>query len=223
MAELRGRRRARTTGEREVGDTAGGTHRLDGEALLQALQAIPEGLAAAEEDRHECEVHVVDQVGGEELADGGRAAADAHVQAARGVPGGRKGLLRAGVDEVEGRAALHLDRGPDVMGEHEGGGTERRLLAPPALPVLVSPRAALVAELVAAHDLRADARPPAAREGVVDAGAPALLAGHGAERAGGEEPLVQPGAGVAEGGFQALAVAGAEAVERNGEVVNANE
>src|SRR5579859_3527063 len=133
MAELRGRRRARTTGEREVGDTAGGTHRLDGEALLQALQAIPEGLAAAEEDRHECDVHVVDQVGGEELADGGRAAADADVEPARRLPGRRERPRRAGVDEVEGGAALHLDRGPDVMGEHEDRGAERRLLAPPAL------------------------------------------------------------------------------------------
>ena len=123
-------------------------------------------------------MHVVDQAGGEELADGGRAAADADVKATRGLLGRRERLRRAGVDEVEGGAALHLDRGPDVMGEHENGGMERRLLAPPALPLLVGPRSALRAELVAPHDLHADARPPAAREGVVDAGAPALLALH---------------------------------------------
>jgi hypothetical protein len=40
-----------------VGDAAGGAHLLDGEALLQALQAVPERLAAAEEDRHERDVH----------------------------------------------------------------------------------------------------------------------------------------------------------------------
>jgi hypothetical protein len=56
---------------------------------------------------------------------------------------------------------------------------ERRLLAPPALPLLIGPRPALRAELVAPHDLDADARPPVAREGVVDAGAAALLALHG--------------------------------------------
>src|ERR1700723_2087159 len=175
------RRQARarlTTGERDVGDAAGGAHRLDGEALLQAPQAVPGGLAAAEEDRHERDVHVVDQVGGEELADGSWAAADADVEAARRLPGRRKRLRRAVVDEVEGGAALHLDRGPDVMGEHEDGGMERRLLAPPALPLLVGPRPALRAELVAPHDLRADARPPVAREGIVDAGAPAVLALH---------------------------------------------
>src|SRR5580698_5286544 len=52
-----------TTGERDVGDAAGRAHRLDGEALLQALQAVPDGLAAAEEDRNERDVHVVDQPG----------------------------------------------------------------------------------------------------------------------------------------------------------------
>src|SRR5579864_1206028 len=165
-----------TAGKREVGDAAGGAHRLDGEAVLQSLQAVPEGLAAAEEDRHDHDVHVVDQAGGEELADGGRAAADADVEAARGLLGRRKRLRRAGVDEAEGGAALHLDRGPDVMGEHEDGGMERRFLAPPALPLLAGPRSALRAELVAPHDLHADARPPVAREGVVDAGAPAFLA-----------------------------------------------
>src|SRR4029077_1978332 len=119
-----------------------------------------------------------DQARREELADGGRAAADADVEATRGLLGRRERLRRAGVDEVEGGAALHLDRAPDVMGEHKNGGMERRLLAPPALPLLVGPRSALRAELVAPHDLHADARPPVAGEGVVDAGAPALPALH---------------------------------------------
>jgi NADH:ubiquinone reductase (H+-translocating) len=173
--------RLRMAGEGDVGDSARGAHRLDGEALLQALQASPDRLTAAEEDGHLHDVHVVDQVGGEELADGSRAAADADVEAARGAPGGRERVGRAGLDEVEGRAALHLDRGPGVMGQHEDGGVERRLLPPPALPLLIGPRAALRAELVAAHDLRADARAPGAREGVVGGRAPAGLAKHRAE------------------------------------------
>src|SRR5581483_418559 len=209
-----------TTGERDVGDAAGGAHRLDGEALLQALQAVPERLAAAEDDRHDHDVHVVDQAGGEELADGGRAAADADVQAARYLLGRRKRLRRAGVDEVEGGAALHLDRGPEVMGEHEDGGMERRLLAPPAPPLLIGPRSALRAELIAPHDLRADARPPVAREGVVDAGAPAFLARHGVKRTGTGEPSHQPVAGMPEGCLRALAGTGAEAIERDGHVVH---
>src|SRR6202021_3499867 len=114
----------------------------------------------------------VAQAGGEELGAGGGAPADTDVESARRLPGRRKRPRRAGVDEVEGGAALHLDRGPDVMGEHEDGGMERRLLAPPALPLLVGPRPALRAELVAPHDLHADARPPVARGGIVDGGAP---------------------------------------------------
>src|SRR6185437_8607289 len=73
--------RLRTAGEGDVGDSAaGGAHRLDGEALLHALQASPHRLAAAEEDGHLHDVHVVDQVGGEELPDGGGAAANADVE-----------------------------------------------------------------------------------------------------------------------------------------------
>ena len=72
-----------TTGEGDVGDAAGGAHRLNAEALLQALQPVPEGLAAAKDDRHHRDVQVIDQVGGEELADRGRATADADVEAAR--------------------------------------------------------------------------------------------------------------------------------------------
>ena len=53
------------------------------EPLLQALEPVPEPLAAAEHDRDDDDVQVVDQVGGEELADRRRAAADPDVEAAR--------------------------------------------------------------------------------------------------------------------------------------------
>jgi hypothetical protein len=108
------------------------------------------------------------------------------------------------------------------MGEHEDGGMERRLLTPPALPLLVGPRSALRAELIASHDLRADARSPGAREGVVDADAPARLALHGVKCAGVHEPPHQPDAGVPEGRLEALVGSGTEAIERDGHVVNAN-
>src|SRR4029077_1249363 len=74
--------------------------------------------------------------------------------------------------------------------------------------------------LAPSHDLRADALAPGAGEGVVDAGAAAGLALHGAERAGREEPLVQPGSRVPERGVQALALAGAEPIQRHREIVH---
>src|SRR5262252_2010209 len=67
-------------GEGEMSDAAGGADRLDAEALVEALQPIPEPLPAPEDDRHHRDVHVVDQVGGEELADGGWPSADADVE-----------------------------------------------------------------------------------------------------------------------------------------------
>ena len=62
-----------------------------------------------------------------------------------------------------------------------------------------------------------------AGEGIVDAPATAGLADHRAPEPGGEHPLVQPLAGVAKGFLVALPFAGAEAVERDGEVVDAGE
>ena len=70
---------------------------------------------------------------------------------------GVQGLGGGGVDEVERRPALHLDRGPGVMAEHEYGGMKRRVVSPPALPLFVRPRSALGSELIPAHDLDTDA------------------------------------------------------------------
>src|SRR5580700_12243940 len=86
-------------GECQVGDAARGADRLDVEALLEALGTVPQPLPSPQDDGHQPDVHVVDQVGGQELADGGRAAADADVEAARGLAGGCQRFGRAGVDE----------------------------------------------------------------------------------------------------------------------------
>jgi hypothetical protein len=61
------------------------------------------------------------------------------------------------------------------------------------------------------------------RESVVDAAAAAGLAAHLAPPPGGEHPFVQPLAGVAERCVEALRLAGAETVERDGEVLDEDE
>ena len=38
-------------------------------ALLQPFLAVPQAFAAPEDDGHDGDVHVIDQVGGQELAD----------------------------------------------------------------------------------------------------------------------------------------------------------
>src|SRR5215207_10177817 len=173
-------------------DSAGRGGGLDLVILLEALQSVPEAYAATEQDRDHHRVHVVDETGSKEVADRGGTSADAYVLAARSLAGRLERLGGRGVDEVEGRAALHLDRRARVVGEDEDRGVERRVGTPGALPVRVLVPAG-VAELAGAHDLGADARVVLLDEGVVDAAAAA-----GLPPAGGEHPLVQPLPGVTE-------------------------
>jgi hypothetical protein len=62
------RLRVLAAGECQMGDPARAADRFHAEALFQSLQPAPEWLSAAEDDRHHRDVHVIDQIGGEELA-----------------------------------------------------------------------------------------------------------------------------------------------------------
>ena len=108
------------------------------------------------------------------------------------------------------------------MGEDEDRPVERWVGTPPALPLRV-PVPSGVAELPGTHDLGADPGVVQPREGVVEAAGAAGLADHPAPPPGREHPSVQPLAGVAERCVAALRFAGAEAVERDREVVDADE
>jgi hypothetical protein len=132
----------------------------------------------------------------------------------------RKRLGGAGVEEVKRGTAVHLDGGPGMVGENKDRGVERRVVSPPSVPLLVRPGSVVRAELAPPHDLGADARGPSAGESVVDAGAAAGLALHGAEGTGREEPLVQPGSRMPKRGIQALPLTGAEPIQRHREVVH---
>jgi hypothetical protein len=158
-------------------------------------------------------MHLIDQVRGEELADRRWSSADAHVKVTSQLACELESLGWSYVDEVERRPALHLEHGPDVVSEHHDGRVERRVVAPPALPLLVCPGAALMPELVTPHDLRTDTRSPLGGEGIVDAPSSTWLPLHGAEGPRRKKPLVQPVAGVPEGGFKTLPFAGAETIE----------
>ena len=107
-----------------------------------------------------------------------------------------------------------------MMGEDEHRGVKRRVVPPPALPLVVCPGAALRPELIPAHDLRANARPPGAGKRIIHAAAAAGLALHGMEATGGEQPFVQPGTRMPERGIHALPLAGAKPVQRHREVVH---
>jgi hypothetical protein len=77
-------------------------------------------------------VQIVDQVGGQEFADGGRAAADPDIGTSGGLARLRKRLGGAGVEEVKRGTAVHPDRGPQMVGEDKDGDAERRVVSPPA-------------------------------------------------------------------------------------------
>src|SRR4029453_11557851 len=70
--------------------------------------------------------------GGREGGGGGWPPPDASVLAARRVAGRLERLCRRRVEEVEGRAALHLDRRGGVVGEDEYRGVGGGLVTPTA-------------------------------------------------------------------------------------------
>src|SRR3954451_20378349 len=88
---------------------------LDIEPTIEVLEPVPQAFSTSEDDRYDGDVHLVDQVGGKELADRRHASADAHVEITRQLAGPVKGFGSALVDEVERRPALHLEDRPDVM------------------------------------------------------------------------------------------------------------
>src|SRR5437764_5584213 len=194
-------------GEGQVGDAAGAGHSLYPEALFERVEAIPQPFTAAQHDGHHDDVQVVHQVSGQEGADGSWAAADPAVQPGCGLPRLLQGLGGAGAGEVERGAALHLQRWPGMVGEDEHRGVKRRVVSPPARPLLVWPGAALRPELIAAHDLRADARPPSAGKRIVHTAAAAGRALHVMEASGGENTLVQPPTRMPDAAIQARALA----------------
>src|SRR6185295_3175369 len=99
-------------------------------------------LAGTEQHRPKRKVQLVNQTGAEILPDRGDPTANADVA----ISGRLFRLLQSGVDavgdEVKRGASGHLERCPRVMGEDEGGHVVRRLVAPPAFPAFVGPRAA---------------------------------------------------------------------------------
>src|SRR3954447_9284917 len=125
-------------------------------------------------------MHVVGEARGEEVAYDSGPAADPDVLAIGCFAGSLQRFRRRGVEEVERGAALHLDRGPRAVSEHEGRCVKRRVRPPPPLPVRVVLPAGRT-KLVGTHDLGADAVTVPLGEGVVDFGGSARVPEPGTE------------------------------------------
>src|SRR6185437_5201431 len=187
-------------------------------AQLQEVDAAEQRLAGPEDDRRDRDVHLVDQPRLQVLADGADAAADADVLAACGLTRLAQRRLDAIGHEVKRRAALHGERPARVVREYEHRRVVGRVVAPPAAPGFVGPRATHGPEHVAPEDPGADVCEAACREVIVDAGLAALGAQHALRRgAGGEYPLEHREATHAQRVLEALVRSGPIAVDRQPE------
>src|SRR5947208_4008213 len=157
-----------------------------GARIAQRRQVDPrkERLTTAEQDRRDCDMHLVDEPRLEILAYRGRPAADLDIALARGLPGATECFLDSTGDEMEDGPAFHRDRFARVVRQHEHRYVIRRVLAPPAAPLLVGPRPAHGTEHVSAHDIRTDAFPEALGTIVVGTRRPARFPVHLAKRSG---------------------------------------
>src|SRR6202030_518752 len=102
------------------------------------------------------------------LPDGGNPAAEADIPTVRSVNRALQYRVHPIGDKVEGGAAGHFDRCARVVGEHENRSMVRRIVAPPALPRVVWPRAADRSEHVATDDPGADIGEAACGKVIID-------------------------------------------------------
>ena len=71
-----------------MGNAAGRAYRFNVEALLQSFETVPQPFAAPKDDGRDDNMHVVDEIGREELSHGGWATANADIEVARCFSGG---------------------------------------------------------------------------------------------------------------------------------------
>src|SRR5216684_5537486 len=131
-----------------------------------------------EEDRLDGEMQLVNQAGAQIPPNSGYAATEADVAASR-----RSGrLLQSGVnafgDKAKLRTSRHRERRPRVMRQHEDGRVIWRLVAPPALPAVIRPRASDGTEHVAPENPGADSGKALLRDSVVDPRLAVVVAVH---------------------------------------------
>src|SRR5881396_4088073 len=184
------------------------------------IDVVQEMLPGTEQDRSDGEVQLVDQGGAQILPNNGYAATEADVAAT-----GRSGrLLQSGMnafgDKAKLRTSRHPERRPRVMCQHEDRRVIRRLLAPPALPALVRPRAAHRTEHVAPKNPGTDSGKALLSNSVVDSRLSIVMAVHLPPYARVEEPLHQLGAPDAERILEILVRPGTEAVDGNREALD---
>jgi hypothetical protein len=208
--------------ENDVGGVVG--RLMFGDAVAERWQVDPgeHRFAPPEHDRGQSEMQLVDQPGAKILTYRLDAATDLHVAALRG----ELRLLQRRLDTVghedEGGAAFHFDWIARMVRQHEGRRVIGRIVAPPALPILVRAGTADRPEHIAAKDERAEPVHRTMCVGLIDAVRAAVLTGHCPEHTRTEHPLVQFQPALAERIFKTLLKPCSESVERDRKACNAH-
>src|SRR3989454_884575 len=142
------------------------------------IDAVQEMLPGTEQDRPDGEMQLVNQACAQILPDSGYAAAEADVAAVRCSARLLQGGVNAFGDEAKLRPSRHPERRPRVMRQHEDGRVIRRLVAPPAPPAVVRPRAPDGTEHVAPENPGTDSGKALLRNSVVDSRLSIVMAVH---------------------------------------------
>src|ERR1700674_3360328 len=153
------------------------------------IDVVEKIIPGTERDGPKGEMELVDQAIAQVLSNSRYAAADPNIAAFRS----RGRLLQSGVnafgDKEKLRTSRHLKRRPRVMRQHENGRVIRRLVAPPALPAVVRPRASDRTEHVAPKNPGADSGKALLRDPVIHSRFAVVMAVHRPPYARVEEPL----------------------------------
>lgn len=102
----------------------------------EVSDAFEQSLAAAEKDRHQVNLHLVDQTGAQVLPGGARPARERHIRSARDLSRQLERRRDALGYKPEGRSALERERWARVVCEHEYRVVKRRIDSPPPVPRL---------------------------------------------------------------------------------------
>src|SRR5437667_8491438 len=166
-------------------------------------------------------MQLVNQAGAQILPDCGYAAAEADIAAARRSVRLLQSDVNAFGDKAKLRTSRHPERRARVMRQYEDRRVIRRLVAPPALPAVVRPRAPDRAEHVAPKNPGTDSGKALLGNAVVDPRLSTVKALHLPPHARREEPLHQLRAPDPEWILEILVRPSSVAVDGNREALDA--
>src|SRR5256885_7951698 len=166
-------------------------------------------------------MQLANQAGAQILPDCGYPAAEADIAAARRSARLLQSDVNAFGDKAKLRTSRHPERRARVMRQYEDRRVIRRLVAPPALPAVVRPRAPDRAEHVAPKNPGTDSGKALLRNSVIDSRLSIVITVHSSPYACLEEPLHQFRAPDAERVVEILVRPGTVAVDGNCEALDA--